>query len=389
MVPLRSSAEDWERYVSLRRTQGFTAIQFVATQWRGGRKVLDRPVYQIEDGHIASIPETLRTLDARVAAIAAQGLVPAPVMLWALTADDPGQALSEAEAIALARHLKSRWEAYGVVWLLGGDGPYKDADRWKRIGRAVFPEHKVFPEHDLAGDSAPRSPLWRPVTLHPSGQNWVADRFLGEPWYDFIGYQSGHGSSERELKWLTTGPPAQQWTAQPTVPVVNLEPNYEGHPSYHTGKAFGAAEVRRAAWWSLLVAPPAGITYGNNEIWVWNTTAGPAEGHARLGLVQPWSQGLETPGIASMTLLKQFFETGPWQRLRPAQGLLLEQPGTEAPTEFVAAARADNGSWCVIYLPVGGTITLDGKELPADLQPACSIPAREHARQSPARRGNG
>lgn len=354
---LRSKPDDWDKYLQARREQGFTAIQFVATQWRGGREVLPFKVFEVQNDRLSVDTAVLRDLDAKVASINEHNLVAVPVMLWALREDDPGQALSEEHAIRLASYLKARWGAYDIIWFLGGDGPYKNVDRWKRIGRAVFPQHDTI-------DS-----MHRLATLHPSGQNWVVENFIGESWYDFIGYQSGHGESERELKWLTTGPPAKQWKKEPTLPIVNIEPNYEGHPAYGSGKRFTDHEVRRAAWWSLLIAPPTGVTYGNNEIWVWNEKAGPAENHGNLRIVEPWHEGLEPQGIASMTILRSFFESGTWTTLRPAQDLLAEQPGMDDPANFIAAAKSSDGSRAVLYLPVGGTIKLQAGDV-ADLSPS-------------------
>lgn len=348
---LRSKPEDWNKYLESRRDQGFTAIQFVATQWRGGRDVLPFQVFNVEEDRLSVNTDVLRDFDAKVAAINEHGLVAVPVMLWALREDDPGQALSETHALRLARYLKARWGAYDVVWFLGGDGRYQNIERWKRIGRAVFPGHETI-------DS-----MHRLATLHPSGQSWVIENFVEEPWFDFIGYQSGHGERERELRWLTTGPPARQWKQKPTLPILNIEPNYEGHPAYGSEKTFTDREVRRAAWWSLLIAPPAGVTYGNNEIWVWNAEAGPAENHGNLRNVEPWHEGLESKGIASMTILRSFFESGPWTSLRPAQALIAEQPGDGDPPGFVAAAKSPDHSWAVLYLPVGGTVKIRNGEL--------------------------
>src|SRR5690606_31162973 len=90
---------------------------------------------------------------------------------------------------------------------------------------------------------------------------------------------------------------------------------------------------------------------------------GPAENHGNLKNVTPWSDGLETSGIASMTILRSFFESAPWTSLRPAQNLLAEQPGRQDISTFVAAAKATDGSRAVIYLPAGGTVKLDLGEL--------------------------
>lgn len=338
---LRSQPADWETYLKTRAEQKFTVIQFVATQWRGGDKVIPRHVFQ-GTKNITVFPEAFSELDEKVAAVTRAGLRPAPVMLWTLTESDPGQALDEADAIRLARYEAARWGALTPAWLLGGDGPYLDGDRpdrWRRIGRAVF------------GDQPEQL-----VTLHPCGLSWVGDAFAGEEWFDFLGYQSGHGDANGDLEWLTLGPPAQH--AELGKPIINLEPNYEGHPAYQSGKSFTAYEVRRAAYWSMLVTPPAGVTYGNNEIWVWNETTADAENHGNLPGIHPWREGLKLPGIADMTRLRDFFESGAWARLRPAQQLLAKGNEGRKPSEFIAVAQSPAPGWIVAYLPTGGRIEL-------------------------------
>ena len=178
-------------------------------------------------------------------------------MLWAYAPEDPGQTLSHEDAVALCRYMRARWEAYHVVWLLGGDGHYagEGAVRWKRLGRSVF-------DARAPGRSAPLQA--RPVTMHPCGLSWVTEEFRHEPWFDFHGYQSGHGDSDEHLRWLQKGPPGEPWQRPPVHPIINLEPNYETHKAYHSGGAFSDYHVRRAAYWSLLATPSAGVTYGNN-----------------------------------------------------------------------------------------------------------------------------
>jgi hypothetical protein len=343
---LLSQPDDWETYLAARQRQGFTVIQFVTTQWRGSTQgdALGEPAFTGTD-RIGINPAFFQRADPKVAAINAHGLIAAPVMLWTLTDIDPGQTLSEAAAIRLARYEQARWGAYQVVWLLGGDGCYERSgliDKFKAIGRAVFADR-----HD------------RLVTLHPCGVTWVGEQFRTEPWFDFIGYQSGHGDSAEDVDWLVQGPPARNWSQQPILPVINLEPNYEGHPAYHSKQHFTDYHVRRAAYWSLLVSPPAGVTYGNNEIWVWRAEPGPAENHPNIGTVQPWHAGLEMAGIDSMTVLRRFFAHVRWPELEPAPELLAHQPGAADPNQFIAAAHTTDGTLAVLYLPTGGTVTLN------------------------------
>lgn len=336
---LRSTAAEWDEYLTKRAAQKFTAVQFVTTQWRGGNKVLDQRAFEGLK-NIALNPAFFERMDERFAAVASHGLVPAPVMLWALKPDDPGQALDEADALRLVQYELARWGALDVVWLLAGDGNYTGdrAARWKHIGSVAFADQ---PEQI--------------VTLHPSGRMWIAAEYADQSWYDFVGYQSGHGDSDNDLKMLTQTV-ARDW-AKFDRPVINLEPNYENHPAYQSRRPHTAQHVRRAAYWSLLVAPPAGVTYGTNPIWNWSNEKGKAEAHENLGDIAPWRTALDTEGVADMTILRTFFDSGPWQNLRPAPDLLAQQPGDADPNHFIAAARTPDGSWTVIYTPMGDPIT--------------------------------
>lgn len=340
---LRSKEDDWTHYLETRQKQGFTAVQFVSTQWRGCSKDPHGERAFTATERIQLHPPFFQRLDPKVAAINEQGLIAAPVMLWAFGEKDPGQALSEADAIRLARYLVARWGAYQVVWILAGDGDYRGpgSERWKCIGNAAFGQRRD-----------------RLVTMHPRGQEWVGDEFRGQVWFDFIGYQSGHGDSVDHLRWLVMGPPASDWRTEPALPIVNLEPNYETHPAYHSQKRFTDFEVRRATYWSLLIAPPAGVSFGHNSIWVWAEEPEVPEGHPRIGAVAPWWEGLDTPGLRSMAVLRRFFDSLPWWRLRPAPELLAEQPGKGDPQRFVAAAKEEDGELAVVYVPQSGDISL-------------------------------
>ena len=340
---LRASEQDWEEYLTLRAQQGFSAVQFVCTQWRGWPQA---GVYV--DGERVSVnPGILQAMDPKVAAINRHGLLAVPVLLWALQPTDPGEALSEANAIRLARYLVARWGAHQVLFMLGGDGRYPDVERWQRIGRGVFTGSRR-----------------RLVSLHPSGGKWIKAEFGAEPWFDFIGYQSGHGHPAKTSQWITAGPPARDWASEPLMPVLNIEPNYEGHPAYGGGHIINDLDVRRAAYHSLLVTPPAGLAYGNNEIWTWNEQPGASPGHGNLGTVAPWREGLRRPGIESMSALHRLVDEIPWWRLRPAQELLKEQPGAEDRTLFIAVGATPERDLVLAYSPGGRPVHL-AEGLPA------------------------
>lgn len=343
---LKATDEDWERYLTTREKQKFTVIQYVSTQWRGGDKTIPDRVYLPTDPIGVNAGEFQR-LDRHVAAINEHGMVACPVVLWALNPSDPGNILPEKDAQRLAEYIKARWGAYNIIWMLTGDCPFKgnSVERWQRIGQNVFGDHQ------------------RLCTLHASGQNWIVDKFANQDWYDFVGYQSGHGDAAGALNWHVAGPVKDAWNKGAARPIVNLEPNYEAHPAYESKKPHDGQHVRRAAYWSLLISPPAGVTFGHNSVWVWNEKAGNAENHGNLRNVEPWTAGLETPGTKSMTVLVDFFASGPREQLRPDQGLLATQPGEKNRNHYAVAAKTGDGSWGVVYMPVGGKLSLKADQV--------------------------
>lgn len=340
---LLSDSEGWTRYLADRARKRFTAIKFVTTQWRAATGDAEgRPAFTGRD-RIAIQPEFFRRMDERIDAINANGLVAAPVLLWANHRDDPGLALSEGQATRLARDMVARYGAHHVIWILGGDSDYRGekAERWRRIGRAVFPR-------------GPR----QPVTMHPQGRQWIAHEFRDEPWFSFNCYQSGHGDNADTLRWLAEGPPAAAWRDEPARPHMNFEPNYEAHLSYHTRQPFGAHAVRRAAYWSLLIGPPAGVSYGAHGIWGWQTRAEEPLNHRGTGVAPPWRQAMLLPGSTAMRHIAELFATLDWWRLRPAPELLAEQPGQRDAQRHIAIARTDDERVVVAYVPLGDTVKL-------------------------------
>ena len=229
---IRGDDGNWQRYLDTRAAQNFSVIQYVSCHWCGDAEDEAGERAFTDTQPIRINPHFFDRLDRRVAMINERGLIAAPVVLWSLLETDVGRTLSEEDAIGLASYIVSRYDAYQVVWLLGGDADYRKigVERWKRIGRAVFSRG----HSRLAG-------------LHPCGQTWVGDDFRSEPWYDIIGYQSGHGDGAEHLRWLAMGPPSQAWDNDPPRPVINMEPNYETAIGYQHRTSFSDYHVRRAA----------------------------------------------------------------------------------------------------------------------------------------------
>ena len=226
-----------------------------------------------------------------------------------------------------------------ALWILAGDNPYTAAEtaKWKAVGRAVFKDRPGLL-----------------VTTHPTGQNWPWANWADESWLNVIGYQSGHGDGDATWKWLHSGPPANTAKHPPGRPVMNLEPPYEGHNGYQSKKPHSDFSTRRATYWSLLVHPPMGVTYGGHGVWSWHTKPGEhPTGHQGSGPAKRWNDALDLPGATQVGYARKFFEAAGFATLRPANDLLAEQPGTTTPANFVACAANADRSTIVAYSPTG------------------------------------
>ncbi len=345
---LMSTDEEWKRYIDDRAAKRFSVIQFVTTQWRAGRADERGQVAFTGVERIQINPEFFRRMDGKFDALNDRGLVAAPVLLWALTSRDresPGIALPTAEAIVLARYMVARYGAHHALWILGGDGDYTGAnlDRWKAIGRGVFPAH-LDP---------------RPATLHPGGMRDPWPLFQDEPWASFFMYQSGHGNNAAKWKWNATEGPGAGWRLDPPRPVIDGEINYEQHLDYHDRQMIGDAQVRRAAYYSLLSAPPAGVTYGAHGVWFWSRKAEIPLDHPRTGVAEPWHACLDYPGARQMKVLRDIFDAFAWWRLRPDRSLLAVDVADPEYRSYPMPARAEDGSFAVVYLPGNPSVALN------------------------------
>jgi hypothetical protein len=376
---LRSTPDEWQLYIDTRLLQGFSAVQWVATQWRASPQGdrLGELAFTGTD-RIAVNPAFFQRLDAKAVALNRAGLLNVPVLLWSIGGGstpsvNPGVALSDDQAARLAQYMVARWQAYDVAWILPGDGDYRGAraGRWRRIGRDVF-------------GHGPHAP----VLLHPGGMHWVLSEFLNEPWLDVHGYQSGHGDDERALRWMTEGPPSTDWGLEPRRPFINLEPPYERHLSYQSKQPISPDAVRRAVYWSLLNAPIAGVSYGGHGVWGWDDGSAPPTDHAGSGTPLPWKQALVMPGAEQMEHVANLFTSIDYWRLRPAPTALVDQPGTAAPHRFIAVAASPERDLLLAYTPAGDPIALTRDVLPAGAPQWIDPRTGARATARPASRGN-
>jgi len=332
---LKSTPEEWEKYLEQRSQLGYNVIQLVAAQWRGCDRNSRGEVAFTGCGRIAINPDFFTLLDQKMDQVNAHGHVAGLVLLWALPFGQgrhlsPGYYLPDQEAILLARYMVARYGSHHVVWILGGDGQYYGEleDRWRHIGRQVFRD-------------VPRGL----ATLHPHGSSWIGDIYGNEAWFDIAGYQSSHSTGERTVNFINRTV-AEGWKEIPPRPVINLEPCYE-----QIRNAIFENGVRNACYWSVFAAPPSGITYGADGIWPWLREGEKPLHHRYTPQVSTWEEAIELPGSRQIGYLGQFMRSLEWWNLVPAQELLLVQPGKDRYDRHLSLLQSKDHTTILVYFP--------------------------------------
>ena len=164
--PLKSTEAEWNAYLAHRAEHHYTAIQFVATQWRGLRHQQSVANCLHRAPSHCYQPGFFQHLDHKVDQINAHGLLAAPVLLWALPFGagrslSPGVTLPRDQAVLLAQYIVARYGGHHVLWLLGGDGYYLNfyERRWEAHRTERFRRHfstRCFPNGQCSGVHFPR-----------------------------------------------------------------------------------------------------------------------------------------------------------------------------------------------------------------------------------------
>ncbi len=246
--------------------------------------------------------------------------------------------------------LGRRYKGKPILWILGGDRPI-ESERHLAIWRAMAQGLREGDEGEHL------------VTYHPMGGQSSSYWLHNEPWLDFNMLQSGHHSRHVANYEMIE----RDYNLRPIKPCMDGEPRYEDHPiDWNPQKGwFYDYDVRQAAYWALL-AGAHGHTYGCHNIWQFYD---PKKGHRPISHARrSWQDSLSLPGASQMQYVKRLMLSRPMLLRVPDQTLLASDPGKGA--EHLRAARAADGSYAFVYLPVPKPVTvrlekLSGKQVRA------------------------
>ena len=347
----RLTIEEIEKYLDNRKEKGFNVIQAVVlAEMDGLRKSNQYCEVPFIDMNPEKPNEKYFEMIDKIVAMAFErdmfmGLLPTwgdkVTLMW-------GQGpvvFNEENAFKYGKWIGRRYKDYrNIIWILGGDRPaVQDTNDarpiWRSMAKGVF-------------DATNGKAL---ISYHISGgEKSTSQQIHNEEWLHINMMQSGHGGGHDVAVWNWI---ARDWNMTPTKPTLDSEPNYEDHPvnpwpTWDPANGyFSDYDVRKQTYRSVF-SGACGVTYGHHSIWQFWSPREEKINHAD----RYWTEALDRPGAFQVGYLKKLIESRPFLHRIPDQTIIEKGQGEKG--EYICAFRDSIGSYIMVYIPVGKTVTL-------------------------------
>ena len=229
-----------------------------------------------------------------------------------------------------------------IIWFLGGDARPTRHEIYDELARGIK-------EGTVGGEAETVLMSYHPPggTFRPPATS-SGEFYHDKSWMDFNMIQSGHQIGNKNYERIS-----EDYKRIPPKPTFDSEPCYEHHPVKHDFEngEFYAHHVRRRAYWSVL-AGAFGFTYGGNGVWQMDKPGhtGRSSHHNYF-----WYDALNHEGAHQMRFVRALFESRPsWI---PDQSIVVSDEGSV--DDRIQSARAEDGSYWIVYVTNGRTIELD------------------------------
>jgi hypothetical protein len=206
-----------------------------------------------------------------------------------------------------------------IIWVQGGDYNPPDKDLVRAVAKGI---RETDPE--------------APQTAHGGPGTAALDYWRGEPW---LGVNNIY---TYEPVWEAS---VEQYLHGGNMPLFLMESAYENE--------HGADEQRvRMQAYQAVLSGASGQVFGNNPVWHF-------DGPGLYPTPVTWKQALDGAGSRSMSRLADVIASVKWWLLEPDVDGELLIGGRGGEKAHVAAARAGDRSFALVYLPTSKDVTLD------------------------------
>jgi hypothetical protein len=340
----RLTFEEARMYLENRAKKGYNVILAVANAEFGGMHIPNRNGDEAFDNYDPTKPNEkyFQHVDKVIAEANKLGIYIALLPTWGDKFNkkwDPGPEMFTPEnAKIYGSYISKRYQNKNVIWVLGGDRNPEN-DLHKAIINAMADGIRQVAGHSQL------------ITYHPVGASHSSRFFHDAEWLDVNMFQSGH-SFKHQKNYLML---RSDYNKTPPKPTLDAEPRYENHPVNWKPELgyFDDFDVRQAAWWAFL-SGACGHTYGCHDVWqMFDNALYKPMGFARTN----WQIALDLPGATQMGFMKELAESHPWEKLVPAQQIILnENPENEG---YQIAAMPLAKDFLFAYSPSGNTLKIN------------------------------
>lgn len=320
-LPQRLRREDVVRYLDNRVARGYTTVHIHAInkEKQGPLNPYGQLPFDPLDDISRPNMQYWQHLDYVMGAIAERGMLALISAAWfGYRGAGWRPQLSAESAYTYGRFLGSRYGRFpNIVWVQGGDNDPGD----QAVAAAAL-------AHGIR-ETAPH----HLQTYHAAAEHASAVFFHDAPWLDInFGY-----TYEPAYKHIL----AEYNRPAPIRPLILGETGYDDESN--TGFLWTTKLVRQQPYWAFL-SGAAGHAHGSGSMW-----------HFDAG----WEATLDQTADQHMAYLLELLRSRAWHLLIPDQDHTLLTSGSEQGHTFAAAARAEDGSFALIYLPTRRTIEVD------------------------------
>jgi hypothetical protein len=346
----RLSKKEAEKYLENRREKGFTVIQAVILAELDGlnipnmedeKPLIDNDPTKINEAYFKHVDWVIKKAEEKGLFI---GLLPTWGDKWNKKWGVGPVIFTPENAEVFGEILGKRYRnSPNIIWILGGDRQIEEDVHDEIIRAMASGIRKSDGSNHL-------------ITFHPQGGRGSAEYFHNENWLDFNMRQNGHnpnftGVYENTLK---------DYNLTPVKPVIDGEPIYEDHPIQFNPEQNGhstAADVRRPLYWNLF-SGAFGHTYGHHSVWqMWQPGRNPVNFP-----LMPWYKAIDQPGAWQMQFGRRLIESRPFLNRIPDNSVIVaDEISTSVPGAGryrYAATRSADGSYLMVYVPVGRPLTV-------------------------------